>query len=281
VQQFVWRHSAVRRFVEERPLVFCVLSTVFLLGTTFLCRAALPAVPSGDLAKLPQRTFRPPEGIGLVLSDMRSPETLFWALAIGLGLGLLVWLGWWKDAGFTRVSRWRNMRLLGFPLFVCALTLSGGVFSSGIAGLTSTFVVLLVATLGEEIVFRGLLWRALIQKGPLLAVVLTSLLAGVLVLGRTATDGPWPEAVRLAALTFCGGFTYGALRWRTASIWPPIIVHTIFAFVVSISTLGAFRFRLVILLSTVGFVAYGLYLLRNPRVRANGGLAKSHPSRVR
>jgi uncharacterized protein len=271
----------VRRFAEGRPLLFCVLITVLLFGVTFLCRAILPAVPSGDLAKLPQRTFQPPEGLGLILSDMRSPDTLFWALAIGLGLGLLAWVGWWDDAGFTRPSRWRNMRLLGFPLLVCALTLSGGVFTSGIAALASTFLVVLVATLGEEIIFRGLLWRALIQNGPLLAVPLTSLLAGLLVLGRTATDGPWPEAVRLATLTFCGGFTYGALRWRTTSIWPAILVHTIFAFVVSISTLGAFRFRLVILLSTVGFVAYGLYLLRNPRVRANGGLTKPHPSRVR
>jgi uncharacterized protein len=139
----------------------------------------------------------------------------------------------------------------------------------------------LVATLGEEIIFRGLLWRALVQQGPVRAVILTSLLAGLLVLGRTATDGPWPEAVRLAALTFCGGFTYGALRWRTTSIWPAILVHTIFAFVVSISTLGTFRFRLVLVLSTVGFVAYGLYLLRNSRVRRNGGLTKRAPSRVR
>jgi uncharacterized protein len=271
----------VRRFADERPLLFCVLTTVLLFGVTFLCRAVLPAVPSGDLAKLPQKTFQPPEGLGLVFSDMKSPDTLFWALAIGLGLGLLAWTGWWEDAGFTRVSRWRNMRLLGFPLLVCALTLSGGVFASGIAALASTFLVVLIATLGEEIIFRGLLWRALIRNGPLLAVTLTSMLAGLLVLGRTATDGPWPEAVRLAALTFCGGFTYGALRWRTTSIWPAILVHTIFAFVVSISTLGTFRFRLVIIISTVGFVAYGLYLLRNPRVRANGGLTKQHPSRVR
>ena len=271
----------LRRFAEWRPLLFCVLITAFLFGVTFLCRAILPAVPSVDIAKLPQKNFQPPEGLGLILSEMRSPDMLFWALSIGLGLGLLAWTGWWDDAGFTRPSRWRNMRLLAFPLLVCALTLSGGVFTSGIAALVSTFLVVLVATLGEEIIFRGLLWRALIKSGPVLAVTLTSLLAGLLVLGRTATDGPWPEAVRLAALTFCGGFTYGALRWRTTSIWPVVLVHTIFAFVVSIATLGTFRFRLFILLSTVGFVAYGLYLLRNPRVRANGGLKKQRPSRVR
>jgi membrane protease YdiL (CAAX protease family) len=261
--------------------LFCVVITLFLFGVTFLCLAVLPEVPVGKIGKLPQGAFEPPEGLGLILSEMKSPDMLFWALAIVLGLALLAWIGWWDDAGFTRPSRWRNMRLLAFPLVVCALTLSGGVFTSGPAALASSFLAVLVATLGEEIVFRGLLWRALGDKGPVLIVILTSLLAGLLVLGRTATEGPWPEAVRLAALTFCGGFTYGALRWRTTSIWPAVFGHTAFAFCVGIATLGTFRFRLVILLGTVGFVAYGLYLLRNPRVRANGGLTKPRPSRVR
>jgi uncharacterized protein len=275
------REAPVRRFADQRPFSFSVLITLLLFGVTFLCRAVLPVVPVGNVAKLPKKTFEPPEGLGLILSDMKDPDTLFWMLAILLGLALLIWTGWWEDAGFTRPSRWRNMRLLAFPLLVCALTLSGGIFSSGPASLASTFLAVLVATFGEEIVFRGLLWRALIDKGPILTVALTSLLTGLLVLGRTATDGPWPEAVRLAALTFCGGFTYGALRWRTTSIWPSILVHIVFAFCVGIATLGTFRFRLVILLSTVGFVAYGLYLLRNARVRANGGLTKPRPSRVR
>jgi membrane protease YdiL (CAAX protease family) len=272
---------SVKRFAEERPLYFSLLVTLLLFGITFACRALLPAVPVGNVAKLPKKSFEPPEGLGLILSEMRSPNTLFWALAIVLGLALLAWTGWWADAGFTRPSRWRNMRLLAFPLLVCVLTLSGGVFSSGPASLASTSLIVLVAALGEEIIFRGLLWRALIEKGPVLAVAVTSLLAGLLILGKTATDGPWPEAVRLAALTFCGGFTYGALRWRTTSIWPAVLVHTAFAFCVGIATLGTFRFSLVMLLSTVGFVAYGLYLLRNPRVRANGGLTKRAPSRVR
>jgi membrane protease YdiL (CAAX protease family) len=112
-------------------------------------------------------------------------------------------------------------------------------------------------------------------------VILTSLLSGLLVLGMTATEGPWPEAVRLTALTLCGSFTYGALRWRTTSIWPVILIHTALAFAVSIATLGTFTYPLMMLLSTLGFVAYGLYLLRNPQVRADGGLKKPSPPRVR
>jgi membrane protease YdiL (CAAX protease family) len=272
----------MRRFADQRPFFFSALIALLLFGVTFASRTVLPSAPVGNIAKLPQKSFEPPVGLRLILADMKSPDTLFWALAILLGLVLLVRVDWWRDAGFTRISRWRNMRLLFFPLLVCALTLSaGGVFISGPAALASTFLTVLVATLGEEVIFRGLLWRALVQKGPVRAVILTSLLAGLLVFGRTATDGPWPEAVRLAALTFCGGFTYGALRWRTTSIWPVILIHTAFAFAVSIATLGTFTFRLVMLLGTVGFVAYGLYLLRDPRVRADGGLTKPQRSRVR
>ncbi len=271
----------MRRFADQRPFYFSVLITLLLFGVTFASRAIFPRAPVGNIAKLPQKAFEPPTGFGLILSNIKSPDTLFWALAILLGLALLAWTGWWHDAGFTRPSRWRNMRLLIFPLLICVLTLSGGVFIAGPAPLASRFVAVLVATFGEEIIFRGLLWRALAPKGPVRAVILTSSLAGLLVLGRTATDGPWPEAVRLTALTFCGGFTYGALRWRTTSIWPVILIHTTFAFAVGVATLGTFTFRLVILLSTVGFVAYGTYLLRNPRVRADGGLTKPTPSRVR
>ena len=271
----------MRRFADRRPFFFSVLIALLLFGITFASRSILPRVPIGNIAKLPQKAFEPPVGLRLILSDMKSPEFLFWALATVLALGLLVWTGWWREAGFNRSSRWRNLRLLLFPLLVGALTLSGGVFGSGPASLVSAFITAFVAAFGEEIVYRGLLWRALVVSGPVRAVILTSLLSGLLVLGRTATDGPWPEAVRLTALTVCGGFTYGALRWRTTSIWPVIMIHTVLAFAVGIATLGAVTYPLMMLLSTLGFLAYGLYLLRNPRVRADGGLTKPAPSRVR
>jgi membrane protease YdiL (CAAX protease family) len=271
----------VRRFVSSRPLVFGVLVTLALFALDLASRAALPNTPVGDVGKLPQKAFEPPVGLELILSDMKSPDTLFWVLTAVLALGLLAWTGWWREAGFNRPSQWRNLRLLLFPLLVSALILSGGVFGSGPASLASALLTVTVATFAEEIIFRGLLWRALVPAGPVRAVILTSLLSALLVLGRNATEGPWPEAVRLTALTFCGGFTYGALRWRTTSIWPVILVHTAFAFAVGLATLGAVTYPLMMLLSTLGFLAYGLYLLRNPQVRADGGPTKPVPSRVR
>src|SRR5215213_5455521 len=176
----------VRRFAGRTPFAFSVLVTLALFGLDLLSRAVFPRTPVGNIAELPQKAFEPPVGLGLILSDIKSADTLFWALATVLGLGLLVWTGWWPEAGFNRPSQWRNLRLLLFPLLVCALTLSGGVFGSGSASLASAFLTVAVATFGEEIVFRGLLWRTFVSKGPVRTVILTPLLWGLLVLGRNA-----------------------------------------------------------------------------------------------
>lgn len=252
-------------------MLFCLAVTVALFVLTAASRISFPRSPVKNIERLPQKAFEPPAGLDRVVSDLKSPDVLFWGLAMLLAVVLLLWTGLGREAGFNRPIM-KNLRLMWFPLFVGALTLTGGVFVSGFDALTSTFLVVLVAVLAEELLFRGLLWRVLVPGGPVGAMILTSLLAGALALGRAATDGPWPEAVRVTALAVCGGFTYAALRWRTGSLCPVIVVHAAFAFAVDISTLGTVTYRITMLLSTLGFIFYGLFLLRNRQVRADGGL---------
>lgn len=271
----------MRRFAHRRPLIFSLTLTLVLFGLVIFSRLVFPRAPVGDIEKLPEEAFESPSGLALISSEMRSPDTLFWALAILLALGLLARAGWWREVGFNRPSQWRNLRLLWFPLLVSALALTSGIFVSGPASLVSALLIVLVATFGEELIYRGVVWRALVPSGPVRAMVLTSLLSGALVLARTGTDGPWPEAVRLTALAVCGGFTYAALRWRTTSIWPVILVHTAFAFATDIATLGTITYPLLMLLSTLGFISYGLYLLRDRRTRADGGVIRPAAARVR
>ena len=269
------------RLLNRRPVVFCLVVTLALFVLTALSRVSFPRRPVGNIERLPQRAFEPPTGLDRIVNDLQSPDVLFWGMAILLAAGLLIRTGLWREAGFNRPIT-KNLRLLYFPLFVGALALSGGVFVAGFDALVSTFLVVLIAVFAEELLFRGLLWRALVPGGPVRAMIVTSLLAGALVLGRNATDGPWPEAVRLTALAVCGGFVYAALRWRTASLWPVILVHAAFAFAVDIAALGTVAYRVLMFLSTLGFILYGLFLLRNRRVRADGGLTqKPKPARVR
>lgn len=269
------------RLLHRRPVVFCLLVTLALFVLTALSRVSFPRRPVGNIERLPQKTFEPPTGLDRIVSDLKSPDVLFWGLAILFAVVLLIWTGLLREAGFNRPIT-RNLRLLWFPLFVGSLALSGGVFVAGFDALISTFLVVLVAVFAEELLFRGLLWRALAPVGPVGATILTSLLAGALIFGRSFTDGPWPEAVRLTALTVCSGFTYGALRWRTTSIWPVIFAHTVFTLAVDVAALGTVTYRILMFLSTLGFVLYGLFLLRNRAARADGGLTqKPKPARVR
>jgi hypothetical protein len=66
---------------------------------------------------------------------------------------------------------------------------------------------------------------------------------------------------------------YAALRWRTASVWPAVLVHAVFSFSGQISTPRAVPYLILLLAvgKTLGFVGYGLFLLRNAYVRADGG----------
>ena len=267
--------------ILRRPLAFSLLLVLVLLAFTFVGRLVFPRAPVGNISRLPRGAFEPPSALDRLLDAVKNPDALFWALAVLLAAALLTRLGWWREAGFTRPSRWRNLRLLVFPLLVVALVVSGGVFVSGPGDLISTLLAVLAAVFAEELIFRGLAFRALAPGGPVRAVILTSLLSGLLVFGRTITDGPWPEAARVTLLAVCGGLTYGALRWRTASIWPVFLVHAALALAVDIATLGTLTYPLFLVLSTLGFVLYGLFLLRNPRARADGGTVAREPTRVR
>ena len=112
----------MRRLLDRRPGLFClaVVTTLFIL--TAVSRFSFPRTPVRNIERLPQRAFEPPAGLDRVVSDLRSPEVLFWGLAILLTLVLLRWTGLWREAGFNRPIT-KNLRLVWFPLFVGILTL--------------------------------------------------------------------------------------------------------------------------------------------------------------
>src|SRR4028119_2226337 len=136
--------AAMRRLLDRRPGLFCLAVTAALFVLTALSRISFPQTPVRNIERLPQKAFEPPTGLDRIVSDLKSPDVLFWGLAILLAVVLLVWTGLWREAGFNRPTK-KNLRLLWFPLFVGELTLSGGAFVSGFGALVSAFLALLVA----------------------------------------------------------------------------------------------------------------------------------------
>ena len=261
----------VKAFVERHPLALALLLAAASFGLAFFSVASSRRPVVSDVEDLAPADLAPPTEGEQALAILWGTGTLFWALVALLAVGLLVWIGWLGEAGFARPLRARNLHLLAFPLLVAILALSGGARVPGLWVSLATLATVLLATFGEEALFRGLMLRALAPSGLVRAMVATSLLAGALTFGAATLTGPWPEAVQATVLATCGGFTYAALRWRTTSIWPVFLVHTLISLAVAISTLGATLYLALLLLSTLGFILYGLFLLRNPNARADGG----------
>jgi membrane protease YdiL (CAAX protease family) len=260
----------LKRLATKYPIAFSLLVVGVLFVFTYVGRAMYPVVVVGDLTQLDPSAFEPPTQIERMLSTFQSAEGVYGILAIIFAAILLTWLGWWREAGFT--TRWRNLPLALPPLAIAAIALSDGVrVPDGFGQILALLVTTGIAAFAEEIVFRGVMWRALIHRGPILAAALTAVLSGIVAYGINATGGPVPEARFITALTLCGSFAYAAIRWRTASIWPTVAVHFIVSLSIAFANLGSTAYQFLLYAGTFGFVIYGLFLLRTARVRADGG----------
>lgn len=261
----------VKGFVERHPLLLSLLLALASFGVAAISVSASRRPVISDVEEISPADLAPPTEGQQAYAIAWSTETFFWVSVLLISMGLLVWFGWLREGGFGWPPRLRNLRLLVFPALVGVLALSDGVNLRGPWIFLATVLTVLIATFGEEALFRGLMLRFLTPSGIVRAVVLTALLAGSLRLGASMLTEPWPEAVQATVLATCGGFTYAALRWRTASIWPVLLVHAFIAVAIAFSVLGATLYLILVFLNTVGFVAYGLFLIRNPQVRADGG----------
>ncbi len=262
--------ASLRRFATRYPLVFSALLTLALLGLALGSKRIRPSDPVSNVRDLPPEALRPPTEVERALAVLLGFESLFWILAALLAVFLARALGPWDETGFNRPSRWRDLYLLLPPLLVGALALSGGLRAESWPFLAATLLGVVVAAFAEEALYRGVAWRVLAPGGLVRAAVVTALLSGVLRFGGTLLSGSWPEATQAAVLAVCGGFTYAALRWRTASIWPAVLLSAALGCAYALYSPGALLFLAVLLLSTVSFVLYGLFLLRRPAVQADG-----------
>ncbi len=270
----------MKTFATRHPVVFSSLLALALFGFTFASRAALPTYVTPTVENLPAELVRKPTQGEEAITNLMSSENLYVLMSALLAVVLLTRLGWWREAGFDRISRIRNPLLLLFPFLVCAVSFLGGIGVRGPALFASALLSILIAVFAEEALYRGIFWRVVAPKGVTRAMVVTSLLSGALFMVGSAPVSPWPETVHLSVLTFCAGFTYAALRWRTASIWPPILLHLALGLSAEFSTPETIPYLslLLVLAYTVGFIGYGLILLRNPRARADGTLKTKEES---
>lgn len=160
----------------------------------------------------------------LLLYDILAEAVL--ALVVVLPIALLKW---WPEVGLTRGVNGRGVLLCLLP----ALLIVGPALLvlPVVAGSASVLVVIAGITLSllvgfaEEGMFRGVLVSCLLPRGVWPAVLISTLCFAGVHLGNLLSGASWGYVAGQLILTMGMGVLFAALRLRTGSLWPGILLH--------------------------------------------------------
>lgn len=240
--------------IERRPLTFTLGICVGVVGLAVVSRLVL--VPL-----FPQLTIH---GIGLVLN---------W-LFVAFSIALVAWLGWWDEIRLTApVNRRALVYLLPlgaivflpvfFGMAVPEVALVEGETLSTWATVALIVVgVALGAALSEELLYRGVLLRALEPRGRLYAGVVTATVFGLTHVSQIVLGAPAVEWLVTMLLIVPTGVGLAAVAFRLESLWPLIVWH----FAVDSTALHAASMPTAYIAILIGLTvlvgAMGVWLLR-------------------
>ncbi|MGC9670297.1 lysostaphin resistance A-like protein [Planosporangium sp. 12N6] len=166
----------------------------------------------------------------------------------------------WRTAGFT--AGVREPGLLWLPAAVALVPLVGGVQLPG-TGLLAVLVAGYAATgFVEEALFRGLILGVLRPLGVWPAVLVSSALFAAAHLPNMLFGQAPAITLAQAVGTFCFGVGYAALRLRTGSVWPLMILHFLTDLLLRVDALPAWAHWTVMVGGDTLLLIYGLLLLR-------------------
>ena len=170
-----------------------------------------------------------------ILASHWQPTELALYAGDKLGFALLLALvltlaGRWRSSGFAgplAVARWWML----WPIWFDALVpMTQGLAEDGPLYLAGWAAVSVAVGFGEEGVFRGLVMSSLGFDRPRRAILLSSLLFGAIHLAGLLSPIDYRLVLAQAASVVGLGVILGAVRIRTASIWPCVIVHAVLDF---------------------------------------------------
>lgn len=145
-------------------------------------------------------------------------------------LVLMSIFGGLKYFGYERSTSWWFL-LPGLPfltLGVLVLFAPNATFGLSMPATVGWILVAVFVGIGEESVYRGILWRAFESRGPLVTAFATSALFGAVHLIGLFTDIPWQIIISLAVFAFGGGMMFAAIRLVSGSLLAPIVLHAVF-----------------------------------------------------
>lgn len=175
-------------------------------------------------------------------------------------IAVLTALRWWRETGFNAPREWRDLRLLLLPAAVIIIPpFLAGVRSMEPATFWYLAVGYLLTGFTEEGIFRGLILKVLRPTGAVRAAVLSAVLFGLMHLVNLLIRGNPAIVLAQCVGAFCDGVGFAALRMRTNTIWPLVILHMLHDLLLKFTQLPAIPLDVA---QVTILMIYGFYLLR-------------------
>lgn len=139
-------------------------------------------------------------------------------------------IGGLRFFGIKRGASWWFLApALPFLLLTAVVLLdANAAFGLSVPATAGWILVALFVGIGEECVFRGILWRAFEPRGILVTAFATSALFGGVHLMGLFTDIPWQIVTSQAVFAFGVGMMFAAVRFVSGSLLAPITLHAVF-----------------------------------------------------
>ena len=222
---------------------------------------------------------------GALTKWLRMPQQMLYGIGFiiltVISLILLTRMRCWKEVGFRPLGMYHLLWLPALPMIVTvyeALSGEGGLVGGNIMwrimGMTA------LNGFAEEVLYRGLMLRALAWKGIWRAVIITSLIFAITHSLNTLTGWSSERVLWQLCYSFAFGFGWAAFALRTGTIWPLILIHFLNNFfslcragsIVQTGEVSTVS-QVVMALYTVAFIAYGVIVTRS-YIKTQGGHAE-------
>ena len=217
-------------------------------------------------------------GIQLINPALTIQKDLGWIIMIIYATFVIVAVKWVKidkEIGLTMPAASKDW-YVWIPTLVIPGTL---IYYLGVNFTWGFMPFLLIAAAGvainEEILFRGILLRAILPFGTAIAIVVPSLLFGVAHLGNIFIGGDVTYGLFQFGWTFFAGMALTMMRLANNSLLPAIAFHFLLDAIDYLAT-GEFgvhsgmyplKWLTIFLLLNIAFFFYSLYTLKQKKMR--------------
>lgn len=214
--------------------------------------------------------------VGAITIRLKLPEYFMYGgimAILAIITAFILWkLNWWKKIGFKSLEK-KYIPLIIIPIIPLIGNLFGSYKSLQISFYIYYFFLNVMVGFVEEGIYRGLMLRALLEKGVWKAVIISTFLFSLSHLMNALAGWNWGHVLLQLCYSFAFGFGWSAFALRTGTIWPLMLIHFLnnfFGFIKTENVIKSLQSSqpdltgiIYIIILSIIFMVYGVLVIKS------------------